>query len=631
MKQLIKKHGYIIFISLLFVLSIILNEWNQVHLVSFIIMTLLTIFAGLHIFKKALMDLRYKIIGIDLLVTIAVVAAYIIGDHFEAAAVTYLFTLGYYLEKISLNKTRSALKSMMNLKPSQARIITKQEEKMVQLDSLRVDDILLVKPGEKIPTDGFIIEGSVLVDEQIMTGESMPVQKDINDSIIGSTVVTSGYLKMKVTKVGEDTTLSRMIHMVEEAQDNKAKTQKFMEVFSKYYTPFVVIFAILIFIFTNDFRISITMLVISCPGALVIATPVSFVAGIGNAAKKGILFKGGDSIERLAKGKIVFFDKTGTLTKGKPEVVAMKSYNISEEKLILLASIGEAYSEHPIAHAIIQEAIKKGVYVSDKPENTEGLMGKGIQFSYQDHAYLLGNEKILKNPLNDQYELTYNEFQQKGFTTLILTEGHHVLGLIGIADTLRPKTPSLMKELKSLGIKKTVMLTGDHKIIAEQISKQVGIDQFHASLYPEDKATIIQSYQAQDHTIFVGDGINDALALTYADASVAVGGMGKDLAMETADVVLMSEDIGKLKDAIKISQKVKSIMIQNIIFALLVVFLLMIGVLLKQVTMSIGMLVHEASVLIVIINAIRLLKYDLGGDHVKRLRTQQLHQESSDL
>jgi Cd2+/Zn2+-exporting ATPase len=631
MKNILKKHGYIIFISSLFILSMIFNELNQSRLVSFIIMTLLTIFAGFHIFKKAFMDLKYKIIGIDLLVTIAVIAAYMIGDLFEAAAVTYLFTLGHYLEKMSLEKTRSSLKAMMDLKPLQARLITLNKEDMVSLDSLKVGDILLVKVGEKIPTDGIIIEGNVFIDEQMMTGESMPVEKDISDAIIGSTVVTSGYLKMRVTKVGEDTTLSRMIHMVEEAQDSKAKTQKFMEVFSKYYTPLIVIFSIFIFIMTKDIRLSITMLVIACPGALVIATPVSFVAGIGNAAKKGILFKGGDSIEKLSKGEIVFFDKTGTLTKGKPEVVEIKTFHISEEELIKIASIGEAYSEHPIAHAIIQEAMKNHVDIKDKPKNYQSIKGKGIKFSYQDKIYSLGNERILENPLMGEYQMAYHKFLNVGYTTLLLANENQVLGLIGIADTLRPKTELLMKDLKSLGIKKTVMLTGDQEIVAHQIANQLGIDDVNANLYPEDKAQIIKSYQDEYHTIFVGDGINDALALSYADASVAVGGIGKDLAMETADVVLMSEDIGKLKDAIKISRKVKINMIQNIIFALSVVFFLMIGVLLNQVTMSLGMLVHEGSVLIVIINAIRLLRFDIGGNHVKRLRTKQLHQESSHL
>src|SRR5690606_33900596 len=295
-----KKHVYSLSLSILFLISIVFNKFEQ-SLLAIALMSVLTILAGYHIFKKAFMDLWYKMIGIDLLVTIAVVAAFIIGDYFEAAAVTYLFTLGHILEKSALEKTRSSLKKLLDLKPSEARRLLDNQEEIVSLDSLNIDDILLVKPGEKIPTDGIIIEGSVLIDEQILTGESVPVEKGIGDAILGSTLLQTGYMKMKVSHVGEDTTLARMIHMVEEAQDKKAKTQKFMEVFSIYYTPLIVILSIMIYFLTKDIRLAITALVIACPGALVIATPVSFVAGIGHAAKKGILFKGGDSIERLAK------------------------------------------------------------------------------------------------------------------------------------------------------------------------------------------------------------------------------------------------------------------------------------------------------------------------------------------
>src|SRR5690554_6149466 len=298
----LKYNLYIVTISILFVASIILDNLDPNNIISKIIMTLLTLFAGFHIFKKAFMDLRYKIIGIDLLVTIAVVAAFIIGDLFEAAAVTYLFTLGHVLEKKSLEKTRSALSALIDLKPTLARVIDKNKETMVELNQLKPKDIILVKPGEKIPTDGVIIEGSVMIDEQMMTGESMPVYKEVNDQVFGATFLQSGYVKIEVTKVGNDTRLSKIIHMVEEAQDKKAHTQKFMEVFSKYYTPLVVLFAIIIYGMTLEIRLAITMLVIACPGALVISTPVSFVAGIGNAARKGILFKGGDSIENLSKG-----------------------------------------------------------------------------------------------------------------------------------------------------------------------------------------------------------------------------------------------------------------------------------------------------------------------------------------
>jgi Cd2+/Zn2+-exporting ATPase len=572
-------------------------------------MSVLTILAGYHIFKKAFMDLWYKMIGIDLLVTIAVVAAFIIGDYFEAAAVTYLFTLGHILEKSALEKTRSSLKKLLDLKPSEARRLLDHQEEIVSLDSLNIDDILLVKPGEKIPTDGIIIEGSVLIDEQILTGESVPVEKGIGDAILGSTLLQTGYMKMKVSHVGEDTTLARMIHMVEEAQDKKAKTQKFMEVFSRYYTPLIVILSIVIYFLTKDIRLAITALVIACPGALVIATPVSFVAGIGHAAKKGILFKGGDSIERLAKGNLLFFDKTGTLTQGKPELKKIYTFDYDENELLRIASIGESYSEHPLASAIIDEARRRSLTTDDLPKESELIIGKGVKFKYNNIRYMIGNNKILEFPLKNEVASTIDAFEDMGYTTLIMADPQRVLGLFAIADGLRNHAKKVISEVRSLGIKDIIMLTGDQDRVAKQVSDEVGIKTYHAKLLPEDKANIVKSYQEHHQTIFVGDGINDALALSYATASVAIGGVGKDLAMETADVVLMSEDLSKLSNAIKISKKVKINMFQNIIFALVIVSFLMIGVLFKKVTMSMGMLVHELSVLVVILNAIRLLKH----------------------
>jgi len=603
-----KKHVYILSLSILFLISIVFNKFEQ-SLIAIALMSVLTILAGYHIFKKAFMDLWYKMIGIDLLVTIAVIAAFIIGDYFEAAAVTYLFTLGHILEKSALEKTRSSLKKLLDLKPSEARRLLDHQEEIVSLDSLNIDDILLVKPGEKIPTDGIIIEGSVLIDEQILTGESVPVEKGIGDAILGSTLLQTGYMKMKVSHVGEDTTLARMIHMVEEAQDKKAKTQKFMEVFSRYYTPLIVILSIVIYFLTKDIRLAITALVIACPGALVIATPVSFVAGIGHAAKKGILFKGGDSIERLAKGNLLFFDKTGTLTQGKPELKKIYTFDYDENELLRIASIGESYSEHPLASAIIDEARRRSLTTHELPKESELIIGKGVKFKYNNIRYMIGNNKILEFPLKNEVASTIDAFEDMGYTTLIMADPQRVLGLFAIADGLRNHAKKVISEVRSLGIKDIIMLTGDQDRVAKQVSDEVGIKTYHAKLLPEDKANIVKSYQEHHQTIFVGDGINDALALSYATASVAIGGVGKDLAMETADVVLMSEDLSKLSNAIKISKKVKINMFQNIIFALVIVSFLMIGVLFKKVTMSMGMLVHELSVLVVILNAIRLLKH----------------------
>lgn len=627
----VKNNHYIISLTMLFIASIVLNEVAKTSMTTIILMITLTIFAGVHIFKKAVIDIKYKIIGIDLLVTIAVFAALIIGDYFEGAAVTYLFTLGHFLEKRSLEKTRRALSALIDLTPTQARLYKNNTETMILASNIIKDDVLIVKPGEKIPTDGIILEGVVSIDEQMMTGESMPVDKQKNDVVFGSTILKTGYIKMRATNVGEDTVLSKIIFMVEEAQDKKASTQKFMAVFSKYYTPGIVLFAILIFGFTQDIRLAITMLVISCPGALVIATPVSFVAGIGNGAKKGILFKGGDSIERLAKGNIIFFDKTGTLTEGKPKLQKIVTYHGSDDALLKIAAIGESYSEHPLSIAIIEAATEKGISLSEKPNNVDMLIGKGIEFGYNGSRYLIGNQKMMTLALSDKVINDIKELEQVGMTTLIMSDEQNILGLFGIADSIRTGSKALIKDLKQMGFKQTIMLTGDQSLVAKNISDDIGLDKYYAGLMPEDKANIIKSYQDKYHTIFVGDGINDAVALTYADASVAIGGLGKDLAMETADVVLMSEHIHKLKDAIKISRKVKMNMVQNISFALLVVLFLIIGVIFKQVTMSIGMLVHELSVLIVLINATRLLRYDMGGLNEQKRISKQLYKDGANI
>lgn len=616
--RFLKKHYYIISLTAMFVASIVLNELLPAHLATIIVLSLLTVLSGFHIFKKALMDLRYKMIGIDLLVTIAVIAAFFIGDYFEAAAVTYLFTLGHVLEKGSLEKTRSALKALLDLKPAQARVLRDSEEQLVALEEVAINDVLLVKPGEKIPTDGVIIEGNSLVDEQMMTGESIPKERSVDDKVFGSTLVTSGYLKVRATAIGEDTALSKIILLVEDAQDKKANTQKFIEKFARFYTPLIVLLAIIIFFVSWDIRLAITMLVISCPGALVIATPVSYVAGIGNAAKKGILFKGGDALERLTKTDVIFFDKTGTLTRGHPELKQIVTYNIDENEALKIAALGESFSEHPLGQALIDAAKKRDLKLDERVIDVELIIGKGLAFSYNNQTFTIGNHKTLSFALDAQVSLDIERLENEGMTTLIMSDNKQVIALFALADSLRVEAKQLIIDLKKLGVKKTIMLTGDEERVARAISEELGLDGYHASLLPLDKAEIVKQYQQNAKVIFVGDGINDALALTYADASVAVGGLGKDLAMETSDIVLLGENIGSLSEAIRIARKVKANMYENIILALSVVLVLIVGVIFKKVSMSIGMLVHEISVLVVIINAIRLLAYNLGAKKWKK-------------
>lgn len=603
--------GKIVLISgILAVISLVLKETIGYELITIILMLAVTIIAGAPIFKKAIGALRFKILGIDALVSIAVIGALIIGEYWEAAAVTFLFMFGDYLEARTIQKTRSSIQSLLKLAPDLARVVRDGVEVEVDPSEVNVNESVIVKPGEKIAVDGIVIQGNAYVNQASITGESISVYKDIDDSVYSGTIIESGYLVIKALKVGEDTTFARILEMVYEAQDKKAKTQKFLERFAKYYTPFIILLAIVFFLITWDIRMALTLLVIACPGALVISAPVSIVAGIGNGAKKGVLFKGGEIIENLNKIKVIAFDKTGTLTKGKPTVEALKTYGISDEELLRLAVIGESYSEHPLGKAIINKGNEVIGQISEQGNDYEIITGKGLKFSYQGVTYYIGNRKLfINNQIDDEQEEYLRNEEDLGRTSVIVGTDSKVIGVISIADVIRDDSRQLIKDLKTKG-KKLVMLTGDNERVARYIASQLGIDEYYADLLPEDKVTKLNELKAKYGSVgMVGDGVNDAPALATSDLGIAMGGVGSDVAMETADVVLMSAELKKLSYAIGLSSKTVTNMKQNIIFALVVAGMLLLGVLVELVNLSLGMLVHEASVLLVIINAARLINY----------------------
>ena len=437
--------------------------------------------------------------------------------------------------------------------------------------------------------------------------------------VLSGTIIESGYLIIRADKVGEDTTFARILEMVEEAQDKKANTQKFLEKFSKYYTPAIIILSVILYIFTKDIVIALTLLVIACPGALVISAPVSIVAGIGNGAKHGVLVKGGEIMEKLGSIKVIAFDKTGTLTIGKPSVKNIKVYDMDENELLKIAAIGESYSEHPLAKAIIQKAEENLGTIPEMPEDMEIITGQGIQFKWNRKTYLIGNRKLFQeqNIQIDMQEDYLQSEEAKGQTAVMIGDTERVLGIISIADIVREDAKKLISNLKSQGIKKVVMLTGDNTLAAKAISEELGLDNYYAELLPEDKVRVLRELQEKYGEIaMVGDGVNDAPALASADLGIAIGGAGTDVAMETADVVLMSADIKKISYSIGLSRATVRNMKQNIYFAIFVAALLLAGVLIKTVNLSFGMLVHELSVLLVIINAVRLIKY---GEKEKRV------------
>lgn len=583
------------------------------HPVTIGLMLAATLIAGLPIFRKAFQAIRYKIVGIDALVTIAVTGAVIIGEYWEAAAVTFLFILGDYLESRTIEKTRSSIRSLMDLAPDQARVRRAEGEVILSPNEVVRGDLIIVKPGEKIAVDGSVIEGTAYVNQAAITGESIPINRLNGDEVFSGTIIESGYLVIRAEKVGEDTTFARILHMVEEAQDKKAKAQKSLEKFSRWYTPSIILLSAVLYVFTHDIRLALTLLVISCPGALVISTPVSIVAGIGNGAKHGVLIKGGEIIEKLGTVKAVAFDKTGTLTEGKPGVTHIKSFGMSEDEVLRIAAIGESYSEHPLGQAIIREAEKRLNIKLTSPEQAEIIIGRGLRFTLDGQDYLIGNRKLFEQTAIDldNHEDYLKLEETKGQTAVILGTETDILGIISIADTIRNDAKELVRELKRLGVKHIAMLTGDNQRAAKAVADQLGLDAYYAELLPQDKVEVLNSLGDKYGSVaMVGDGVNDAPALATADLGVAIGGAGTDVAMETADVVLMSADIHRLSYAVGLSRATVNNIRQNIIFALAVVAVLLAGVIFRTVNMSLGMLVHEGSVLLVILNAMRLLRYN---------------------
>lgn len=614
----LSKSKRVLISGILVAISFILKLSIGMHIVTSIFMIAAAIIAGYPILRNAIAAIRYGIVGIDALVSIAVIGAMSIGEYWEAAAVTFLFMFGDYLESRTIEKTRSSIKALLDLAPDSARVMRDGVEVEISPDEVIKGDLVIVRPGEKIPVDGTITEGNAYINQAAITGESIPVDRTVDQGVFSGGILESGYLIIRAEKVGDDTTFARILQMVEEAQDKKAHTQKFLEKFSKYYTPAIIVLALLVFIITRDLVLSLTLLVISCPGALVISTPVSIVAGIGNGAKHGVLVKGGEIMERLGKIKVLAFDKTGTLTVGKPAVTRIKTYGIDENELLRISAIGESYSEHPLARAVISYAEENLGDINDRPDNAEIIAGHGLKFYLDGISYLIGNRKLMnENSIDIGLQQDYiKSEEEKGQTVIIVADKSNVIGIISIADIVRDDAKDLIINLKHLGIRKIIMLTGDNERAAKAISSQLGIDEYHAELLPEGKVEVLKNF-ADEYGIsaMVGDGVNDAPALASADLGIAIGGAGADVAMETADVVLMSDEIRMLTHAIGLSRATVRNMRQNIIFALAVAAILLTGVLFKTVNLSFGMLVHELSVLLVIVNAVRLLRF---GDKESR-------------
>lgn len=571
--------------------------------------------AGADIAVRAWGAVLRRQFSIELLVTVAAIGAIVIANYWEAAAVTFLFMLGAWLEMRTMSRTRGALKALVEAAPATATVLRGGEAVEVAAHEVRTGETVLVKAGQRVPVDGEVIEGTAAVNEAAITGEPIPAEKSPGSRVFAGTLAENGLLHLRATGVGADTTLARIIARVEEAQEARAPTQRLIERFGRWYTPAVFVLAVGSLAVTGDIALALTLLVIGCPGALVISTPVSVVAGIGRAARAGILIKGGAHLESAGRITALALDKTGTLTEGRPqlaETVALAGHDAAD--VLLWAAIAESGSDHPLGRPIVAAARRRGKLPA--PVALEEIAGKGIIARHDGHQIAVGSRRLFDHlglTLGDAAQGALARMQAKGHSVVLVARDGEIVGLLALADMTRASAAPMIARLHALGVRRVVMLTGDQAPAAEAIGAAVGVDEVHAALLPDDKLRHIRALQAEGFRVaMVGDGINDAPALAAADISIAMGAGGSDVAIETADIALMTDNLGKIAEAIEVSRATLANMRQNLVIALVTVSVLQAGVFSGNIHMAGGMLIHQLSVLIVIANGMRLLRLPGG-------------------
>ena len=569
-----------------------------------------SLIGGFPIAASAWQALKVKVISIGLLVTLAILGAFVIQEFEESAIVAFLFLFGAYLEQRTLAKTRSAIKKLVEMVPETAlRQTADGDFEEVDLDDLDEGDILLVKTGGKIPVDGEVVSGSGTANEASITGESMPLGKKPSDPVYAGTILENGTIRIKAEKVGDETTFGKIIELVEEAQDSKSQAERLIDRFSKYYTPVVLLLAIIVGLISQDLELAVTILVLGCPGALVIGVPVSNVAGIGNGAKQGILFKGSEVITKFSKVDTIMFDKTGTLTYGDPRVSQVKKYGQGQLAEQLLVSV-EKESAHPLAKAIT------GYYEDLEAKEVEAsqvLQGGGIVAQVAGQQVLVGNRYLLDQyhvPVTKEMEKDMEELASAGNSLVLVAVNGQLELALGLKDEIRAGVKEDLAALKKLGVKNLLLLSGDNQKTVDLVAEELGLTEAYGQLLPEDKAEFVKKRQAAGEIVaFVGDGINDSPSLARADIGIAMGS-GTDVAIETSNVVLMNGSFDRIPRALALAKATRRNMIENITIALAVVAVLLVSVLASSwMNMAIGMFVHEGSILVVILNAMRLLAY----------------------
>jgi Cd2+/Zn2+-exporting ATPase len=600
------------------IISVVADRLNAPSWVNVACAVVAYVAGGFYGVQSALHSLIHeRKLDIDLLMVLAALGAAFIGAWREGAILLFLFSLSNVLQDYAIGRSRNAIKSLLKLYPETAKIKRGDSVQIVKFDQIRVGDIVLIEPGERIPVDGVVVEGVSSVDESPITGESIPVDKAVHDDVFAGTLNGQGALDVRATRTAQNNTLARIIQMVENAQANQAPTERFLEQFEEYYAAFIVgVISLMIIIpplafgmdFSSNFYRAMVLMTVASPCALVISVPASFISAIASSARMGVLFKGGAYLEMMANVKAIAFDKTGTLTYGKPDVTAIIPYQISADELLQIATSIEARSEHPLAKAIVNHAEQLGVYPQPVKEFS-ALVGRGIT-AILDKAWLHAgsiNHLSAKFAMPDELSSQVEALETAGNTVIGVVRDGGWLGVIALADQVRPEARRVVEQLHQQGIE-VAMLTGDNPRVASAIASQLNIKRVHAGLLPADKVEAVQQLQAHyGVTAMIGDGVNDAPAMATADIGIAMGAAGTDVALETADIVLMGDKLQLIPQAYEMSQKARRVVWQNITFSLAVIVMLVMGALFIDLPLPLGVLGHEGSTVLVVLNGLLTL------------------------
>jgi len=579
--------------------------------------------------KGGVQSLRNRTIDIDLLMILAAIGAAIVGQPFEGAMLLFLFSLSNVLQKFAMERTRNAIKALMELRPAQALVRRGSKTYLLPIEKVMVSDRIIIKPGERLPLDGVVVDGRSSIDQSSITGESMPVSKAIGDTVFAGTINKNGSLEVRVSKLAKDSTLAKLIQMVEEAHSEKAETQRFIDTAEQYYAMGVIVLTAVVAVvpmlfwqepFNAAFYRAMTVMVAASPCALVISTPATVLSAIGNGARRGILFKGGVYVENAATIKVIAFDKTGTLTQGDPQVtdIVTLADGRSQNELLALAAAVEAKSEHPLAQATVKAAQKRDLNWIEAVD-FQATTDLGVEATVDQKVIRIGNGRFLANFKTTGLAAAQAEvdrLQAMGKTSVLVaeiepeTETAVLLGVLAYADVIRPDAPDVIRALHANGVEHVVMLTGDHEAVAKQIAAQIGVDAYFADLMPEDKVTAVKKVRQQYGPVaMVGDGVNDAPALATADIGIAMGAAGSDVALETADIVLMSDDLNNLPYAIGLSRKTRQTLLQNLGFAMFMIILMLGAIFFSGLALPAVVIGHEGGTVLVSLNGLRMLGY----------------------